>query len=93
MSQEEAEALTALLERQREAILETFEKHRQQRLDLQIKVRDEQEQFERDRRYMEARLREIEEELVREPEALTQGYEVVLSRFEPLGLVYLWPRS
>ncbi len=42
---------------------------------------------------MELRLAEIEAELASEPQAIRLGYEVALRRFEPVGIVYLWPRS
>ena len=34
---------------------------------------------------------ELERELEREPEQLESLYEVKLRRFEPVGLIYLWP--
>ena len=42
---------------------------------------------------MEDRLPAIEDELVREPEAIRALYQVELRRLEPVGLVYLWPET
>ncbi len=91
--QQEADAMAALLTRQRAAILATFKEATQLKLGLDMAAQEEREQFERDRRYMEKRLEAIDEELVREPAAIRRGYEVVLRRFEPVGVVYLWPVS
>ncbi|MCK6530347.1 DISARM system SNF2-like helicase DrmD [Myxococcota bacterium] len=89
----EAEAMRDLLVRQREAILRTLESARQLELQLTPAMRDEREQFDRDRRHMERRLDRLEEEEGREVARIRRGYEVALRRFEPLGLVYLWPRE
>ena len=37
------------------------------------------------------RLAAIDRELEREPQSLRDMYEILLSRIEPVGLVYLWP--
>ncbi len=53
----------------------------------------EQKQREDDRSHMDKRLREIDRELVAEPERIKKSYEVRLARVEPIGVVYLWPVS
>jgi len=42
---------------------------------------------------MDRRIEQIARELEIEPAAIRAGYDVVLRRLEPVGLVYLWPRS
>ena len=90
---EESRAMEALLVGQRQAILDAFEGAMQLPLGLQLPQVEERDQFDRDRRYMEKRLVAIEAELKSEPVAIARGYEVVLRRVEPVGLVYVWPRS
>jgi hypothetical protein len=51
----------------------------------------ELKQIEADKRYWSRRLRELESEIESEPERIRRGYDVRATRFEPVGLVYLWP--
>ena len=98
--------MVALLERQKQAIEDTlagastltlpFAQAQDGQDGLAKAVREQaasKAQFERDRKYMDQRLAAIENELTTEPQQIRDGYEVVLDRFEPVGLVYLWPRS
>ncbi|MFH1465091.1 MAG: DISARM system SNF2-like helicase DrmD [Pseudomonadota bacterium] len=87
----EAADMEALLTRQRARIGEQFEASRQLSLDLLRGAAEERENFERDRRFMDARLDAIEREIIEEPRTIRASYEVVLRRFEPVGLAYLWP--
>ena len=61
---------------------------------------DERRQYEAERRQQEAdrrawarRLERIETELETEPRRIAATYKVHTQRVEPLGLVYLWPRT
>ena len=91
----EAKEMVAILEAQQKRILET--KKVKQQLELAgmspVEQRDAQRQFEAEKRYWEKRLGLIDQELVTEPQRIRDVYEVKISRVEPLGLVYLWPRS
>jgi hypothetical protein len=49
-------------------------------------------QMEQDRKHLERRRVELQHELEREPRELESLYEVKLRRFEPVGLIYLWPK-
>ena len=89
----ESADMETLLTRQRGRIGQQFETHKQLRLALQQGVAEAREQFERDRRYLDARLEAIEREIIDEPLAIRGSYEVVLRRFEPVGMAYLWPAS
>jgi len=42
---------------------------------------------------MQGRLGGIDRELETEPKEIQKLYEVVLSKLEPVGLVYLWPET
>lgn len=53
----------------------------------------EQQQLAADRRWQEARLKRLDEELLTEPERIRGGYIVKARRVEPVGIVYLWPRT
>ena len=54
---------------------------------------EELRQLAADRRWQEARLGSIERELGTEPERIRAGYVVHATRVEPVGIVYLWPRT
>ena len=53
----------------------------------------QREQYEQDKKHMEGRLGEIDEELATQPEELLHTYDVVLTRLQPVGMIYLWPKS
>lgn len=54
-------------------------------------AREQVRQIENDRAHMEGRLLAIDREIESEPAAIQDLYRVVLTRREPVGLVYLWP--
>jgi hypothetical protein len=89
----EAEALRKILEAQRRAIGDALS----WQLDLPFEEtaadRVQKEQLEHDRRHMQARLDQLEQEMVSEPEQIRHLYQVVLRRLQPVGLVYLWPET
>lgn len=91
-AKEEAEALTRILESQREAIGKTLG-GKQLRLDFGSSEAEQRQakQVERDRRYLEGRLTTLDRELETEPAELAAIYDVKLRRFEPVGLVVLYP--
>lgn len=90
----EAQDMTKLLERQRQAIQATLRQGEDKQLVMLDKARkEERAQFERDRRFMTQRLEAIDTELREEPARIERSYEVVLPRFEPVGLAYLWPEA
>lgn len=92
---QEADAMTELLLRQRKTIEATLHRANdaQQALLLAKAEQEERAQFERDRRFMEQRLGAIGGELQSEPQRIRTSYDVVLRRFEPVGLAYLWPEG
>ena len=53
----------------------------------------ERRQREADRRAWTRRLEAIETELETEPARIADAYKVRAIRVDPLGLVYLWPRT
>jgi SNF2 family DNA or RNA helicase len=87
--EQEATDMCAILETQRARIEQTAVKRdrEQPRLDFD----NERRQFEADKRYWQRRLASLERELDAEPARIRQSYEVKAARFEPVGLVYLWP--
>ncbi len=89
----EADEMQLILERQRRAIEEQFRKNEQLGLTLSRADAESRASFERDSRFMRQRLSDIDAELVSEPAVIRKTYDVVLHRFEPIGLVYLWPTS
>ncbi len=89
--EEEAAQMKKLLEEQRTRILEQDKESIQ--LDLFNYSSDELKQLEADRRHWRIRIKELEEEMETEPTRITKAYEVKATRVEPVGLIYLWPRS
>ena len=52
---------------------------------------DEHEQLRLDRSHRTLRLQELDREIEVEPRRAEEGYRIVASRLDPVGLVYLWP--
>ena len=50
-------------------------------------------QYEADRRAWERRLQAIEQELATEPARIADSYSIRAHRVDPIGLVYLWPKT
>ena len=91
--EEEAASLTRLLTDQRERILKADGTFDLRQLDLPGVAEEERRQKRADRRHWQDRLTRIDAELASEPERLRNSYEVKAQRLEPVGLVYLWPRT
>lgn len=87
----ESKSMRELLERQRERIARAAGgDDRQLVLDLDPM---ERRQREADRRAWDRRLQDIEKELTTEPQRIADTYTVRAARVDPIGLVYLWPKS
>lgn len=87
--QKEAKEMRAILEGQRKRILATQKKREEQQLPLLVEI--EKRQFDADKRHWQERLEQLEHELESEPQRIRDSYDVKAPRFEPVGLVYLWP--
>ena len=90
-SKTEQHSMIDLLKRQRKRIAEAAGKD-----DLQMTFdfdEAERRQREADRRAWTRRLDAIETELKTEPVRIADAYRVRAVRVDPLGLVYLWPRT
>ena len=87
--QKEAKEMRAILERQQKRILATQKKREAEQLPLLVEL--EKKQLDADKRYWHKRLEQLEKELDSEPARIRDSYEVKAPRFEPVGLVYLWP--
>ena len=87
----ESRSMTELLKRQRKRIADAAgTDDRQMELDLDP---TERRQLDADRRAWARRLEAIETELGTEPQRIADTYTVQATRVDPLGLVYLWPRT
>lgn len=87
----EARSMVELLERQRKRIRETADRD-----DAQLMLEfdpAERRQREADRRAWVRRLDAIDRELETEPARIVETYSVRAVRVDPVGLVYLWPRT
>ncbi|GAB4209394.1 MAG: DISARM system SNF2-like helicase DrmD [Sandaracinaceae bacterium] len=90
---QEADALRAILEKQRNAIVQAIEERHQLSFDFTPEEEAQKRQFEDDEKHMHERLVTLQLELEREPAQLEALYRVVLHRLEPVGLVVLWPET
>jgi SNF2 family DNA or RNA helicase len=86
----EADAMTTILEEQRQRVTETARKYRDPQLRLQFNA-EEERQLQANQRHWDKRLVAIERELAEEPQRIRGVYDVKAQRIEPIGLVYLWP--
>ena len=87
----EKKSMIELLESQRTRIKEAASvDDRQMTLNFN---QAERRQHEADRRAWTRRLAKIEDELESEPRRITDTYTVRAHRVEPLGIVYLWPKT
>jgi ERCC4-related helicase len=87
----EAADMRSILEAQRTRILKTAERREKDLRQLGLFNQDEVKQIEADKRHWSRRLDELAHELRTEPARVQASYDVKASRFEPAGLVYLWP--
>ncbi|MEQ8665632.1 MAG: DISARM system SNF2-like helicase DrmD [Rhodospirillales bacterium] len=90
---EEASSLADLLQDQRKRILKAESEFDDRQLELPGIAESERRQLRADRRHWQERLIRLEEELETEPARVRASYEVRARRLEPVGLVYIWPRS
>ena len=90
-AKEESLSMVQLLTRQRERIEGEFNTDGRQ-LTLGF-TQGELRQHEADRRAWSRRLEDIEDELETEPRRIADSYTVHAHRIDPLGIVYLWPRT
>jgi SNF2 family DNA or RNA helicase len=91
--EQEARSMREILERQQEQIRRKQTQIEGKPQQLELFSQDEMRQLAADQRHWEARLAALEKELVEEPQRIRKGYEIRARRIEPVGLVYLWPRS
>jgi hypothetical protein len=89
--EKEAAEMRAILEDQRKRIAATQTKMR----DVQggLFDQDDMKQLDADRKHWAARLARLDGEIETEPGRIRDLYQVKATRVEPVGLVYLWPRS
>ena len=85
--------MTAILQRQRRRIEQRIQDEAQTDLLFRKADAESRAAYERDARFLKQRLGEIGTELDSEPDQIRASYDVVLHRFEPVGLAYLWPSS
>ena len=89
--QQESADMRGILEAQRTRIEKTAARREKDLEQLDLFEKDELKQLQADKRYWDRRLEALARELESEPARIQQSYEVKASRFEPVGLVYLWP--
>ena len=87
----EAQEIRAIIDAQRTRIARTRARREKEAAQLPLFEEAARKQLEADARYWVKRLGELGDELETEPARIRRGYEVRASRFEPVGLVYLWP--
>lgn len=88
---QEAGDMRSILEAQRSRIEKTAAKREADLNQLDLFEKDELKQLQADKRYWDRRLTALAAEFESEPARIQKSYEVRATRFEPVGLVYLWP--
>jgi len=88
---QESADMRGILEAQRTRIERTAAKREKDLEQLDLFEKDELKQLQADKRHWDRRLGDLARELESEPARIRQSYEVRATRFEPVGLVYLWP--
>ncbi|TVQ92961.1 MAG: helicase [Deltaproteobacteria bacterium] len=86
----ESRDMIELLARQRASLQERMQEQPQLDLAFEQASVEERMQYQRDRRVWAERLDNLDTEVREEPARIRRSYEVVLDRFEPVGLTYLW---
>lgn len=90
----EQKVLRETLERQRQRVIDEVQRHEGKIDQLTLDFgEDERRQLEANFRWWNTRLQNFEDDLEREPERIRAFYQVRARRVEPVGLVYLWPKS
>lgn len=87
------EAEAAELEKLLRDQLDRIEKNLAEPDQLALDLEDERRQRERDRRHWEARRETLRRDVEAEPARVRAQYAVQARRLEPVGVVYLWPRT
>jgi hypothetical protein len=83
--------MRAILEAQRLRIQKTAVEKEKDLAQPGLFDQDERKQIESDKRHWQKRLDELARELDSEPARIRRSYDVRTTRFEPVGLIYLWP--
>ena len=98
--QREATAIEGLLRRQVKRVEEAVAAYIPPQLSLDLRTDEERVQDEKERRQREADRATWDEKLARlrhdaeeEPKRVIKSYQIHAERLEPVGLVYLWPRT
>lgn len=86
----ESDSLRKILEDQRRRVLAKYNTSEADQLLLGFSD-DEKRQLSADRRHWERWLANVDGDLAREPQRITDFYETKSFRLEPVGLAYLWP--
>lgn len=89
--EKEANEMRLILEQQQERILQEQENYKI--IQLGLFSEEEQRQVESDSRYWDKRIQELVKEVETEPQRIQEIYHVQAVRFDPIGLVYLYPVS
>jgi hypothetical protein len=84
--------MLALLHQQRQRIEDEQAKHDKGQLPLAFSV-EETRQLRSNQLAWSRRLVAIQTEIKSEPARIQKSFEVRLTRVEPLGVVYLWPKA
>lgn len=90
-TKESSDMIQILLD-QKKRLIETTNKYVDPNLSFGF-VEDEHRQLEQNRKHWAKRLDALEKELNSEPKRIIDNYEVKATRIEPIGLIYLWPRT
>jgi len=93
IANKEATGLKNLLIAQRERILKQSKSDDTLQLELDLKDPAERRQLEANKKHWQVRLSNIEKEMAVEPDRVADSYQIKAQRLEPIGIIYLWPKS
>jgi superfamily II DNA or RNA helicase len=93
--QQEAKELRETLQAQHDRVRQHLEQYEGKAFQLTFfdYGEDEKRQIESDMRAWRLRLVQFERDLEHEPERIRHFYDVLATRVEPVGLIYLWPET
>ena len=92
--EKEARDLGAALTRQRGRVAEELRRHEEGEAVRQLRLFDTEQEKRELKANMAAwrqRIAQFDDELSAEPQRIRDFYKVQATRFEPVGLAYLWP--
>ncbi len=91
-AEQESADMVQILEDQRKRLTATAKEYDNPQLGFDFSA-DERKQLEANKKHWTKRQDALEKELADEPKRILANYAVKATRIEPVGIIYLWPRT